>query len=209
METVQVPKGFMANAKGDLVPISKIPDSVLAEDKMVAHVAELAEVVSNDLGEFLVEAEKQIEAYVTLLADKYGLSRGGNKGNAHFVTHDGRYKIQRQVSDRIVFGPELQIAKELVDQCIARWSEGSNDNIRALVVNAFDVDKEGKVNIDRILGLRRLEIKDDDWRRAMQAINDSMRTASTKTYIRVYRRLEDGTYGMIPLNISKMPAANE
>ena len=33
---------------------------------------------------------------------------------------------------QVVFGPELQIAKGLVDECLNEWAEGARDEIRAI-----------------------------------------------------------------------------
>ncbi len=62
------------------------------------------------------------------------------------------------------------------------------DNIKALVNHAFQPDKEGKINTGRVLGLRRLKIPNAKWQSAMQAIADGTQTASTRPYVRYYKR---------------------
>ena len=55
----------------------------------------------------------------------------------------------------------------------------------------------------RALGLRRLAIHDAAWQQAMQAIADSMQTASTKPYIRFYERCDKtGEYLPISLDVA-------
>ncbi|MDD5031179.1 MAG: DUF3164 family protein, partial [Rhodoferax sp.] len=125
---------------------------------------------------------------------------GGTKGNVTLVSYDGRYKLVRQMQDKIVFGEQLMAAKALIDECVHLWAQGANDNIKALVNHAFQTDKEGKINTGRVLSLRRLDIKDDKWQAAMQAIADSMQTASTKPYIRFYKR-DDATQEYMPINL--------
>jgi hypothetical protein len=93
-----------------------------------------------------------------------------------------------QIGENISFGPELQAAKSLVDECLRDWTDGARSEIRTLVDRAFQVDKEGKINRGELLGLRRMEFDDDRWKRAMQAITDSIRVIGTKRYARVYRR---------------------
>ena len=90
--------------------------------------------------------------------------------------------------DHIVFGEQLMAAKALIDQCVKTWAAGANDNIMALVNHAFQTDKEGRINTGRVLSLRRLDIADKQWQAAMEAIADSMTTASTTAYIRFYER---------------------
>ena len=116
---------------------------------------------------------------------------------------DGKYKIQRSIADRIIFTEEIEAAKELINNCIARWSEGANDKIRVLVDRAFSKDKNGQLKTTSVLELMRLEIDDEEWKRAMQAIKDSIQTTGTAVYIRVYERVGDSDqYKAIPLDLA-------
>jgi hypothetical protein len=108
------------------------------------------------------------------------------------------------VSDAIQFNEKLQVAKTLIDNCIRRWADGSRSEIKLLVEDAFYVDKQGNINKNRILGLRRLAIEDAEWQEAMKAITDSIQVMSTKTYIRFYERQRDGSYTRIPLDIAAL-----
>lgn len=85
------------------------------------------------------------------------------------------------------------------------WSKGSNDKIKVLVNNAFQVDKEGNISTGRVLGLRSLAIDDAKWVLAMQAIGDSMKVSSTKSYVRFYERVEaTGEYAPISLDVAAL-----
>ncbi|MDR0556654.1 MAG: DUF3164 family protein, partial [Treponema sp.] len=139
-----------------------------------------------------------------LSAEQHKVSWGGKKGNIALATYDGRYKLQAAVNDTIQFNEKLQVAKTLVDNRVRRWADGSRSEIKLLVEDAFYVDKQGNINKNRILGLRRLAIEDAEWREAMRAISDSVQVASTKTYLRFYERREDGSYEQIPLDIASI-----
>jgi len=115
-------------------------------------------------------------------------------------TFDGSMQVQIAVADQIVFGPELGAAKELIDGCVLRWSDGANANIRALVDHAFQVNKVGRIDTHRVLGLTRLEIDDEEWLRAMEAIRDAIRVTSTKTYVRFAQR-NPRTDQMVPVRL--------
>lgn len=99
------------------------------------------------------------------MAEKYGRTRGGVKGNVTFSSFDGSEQITIRVQETLTFGPELQIAKDLIDECVTEWSEGANANLRAIIGDAFQVDKEGQLNTGRILSLRRVKIQDERWNR--------------------------------------------
>jgi len=65
------------------------------------------------------------------------------------------------------------------------------------------VDKEGKLNTGRIIGLRRLAIDDPNWLRAMEAISDSMQVVGSKSYLRVYERaVSDDKWSAVSMDLA-------
>jgi len=183
-----IPAGYMRDAKGRLVPDALVRPEDKLEDQMVRKILVYADELSAQIARFKGHTFDDVGAYLALLAEKYGAGRGGSKGNMTFTSYDGTCKVQVQVADTIVFGPGLQVARQLIDECIAEWAEGSRAEIRALVEHAFRTDKEGLVNREAIFALRRIDIADGRWRTAMAAITDSIRVAGSKTYVRFYRR---------------------
>ena len=185
-----VPEGYWQNAHGDLIPERNVRPQDKLEDELVREV--MAEAL--DIQERLMTLKARVLAkgvsFKDLIAQEYQVRKGGKKGNMKLSSYDGTMQVQFAVSDQIAFGVELTAAKALVDQCVQRWSEGANDNIRALVDHAFQVNK-GRIDTHRVLGLTRLEIDDDEWQRAMQAIKDAVRVTSTKTYVRFFVRTSD------------------
>lgn len=199
------PEGYMENALGHLIPLDKIKPVDLARHNLVMELAAMAEGLQVAMKRFRDKAMGDVEAFADLSAETYGAPIGGKKGNVRLTSFDGKYMIQRQISENLVFDERLQAAKALIDQCINRWSEGSNNNIKALVNSAFDVDREGRVNVGRILGLRSLDISDPDWLQAMKAITDSIQVAGSKAYLRLYKRRDsDGKYEAIPLDLAAL-----
>ncbi|MEE3215517.1 MAG: DUF3164 family protein, partial [Pseudomonadota bacterium] len=134
------------------------------------------------------EADANRMTVLALLDQEHGVKMGGAKGNVTLTTFDGTQKVQLAIADQITFGPELQSAKKLVDECLVEWSTDSRPELQAIVQRAFNTDKEGLVNRAELFGLLRLEIADDRWQRAMKAIKESIRVEGTKEYVRFYQR---------------------
>lgn len=198
-----IPEGYMQDARGNLVPETKVKPEHKLEDEMVRRLTTSALELNKTLATFKEAALDEAQALRDVVAQNYGATIGGKKGNMTLKSYDGAFEMQVAVSDRLTFGPELHAAKELIDRCVERWSEGVNDNIHALVNHAFQVNKEGRIDTGRVLGLRRLDIKDREWQRAMEAISDAVRTDSSKTYIRFYQRdPETGVRTAIPLDLA-------
>lgn len=203
MNTTQdaIPQGYWKDAQGNLVPESKVKDIDKLRTDLVTRLCQMAEAQAGGLKEFKLTTMTEVAAFVALSLEEYGVKTGGTKGNVTLTTFDGQYKLVRQMADNIVFGEQLMAAKALIDACVHEWAQGANDNIRALVNHAFQTDKEGKINTGRVLGLRRLDIRDPQWQQAMQAIADSMQTQSTKPYVRFYKRDDaSGVYQPIVLD---------
>lgn len=178
----------MTDAKGRLVPVATIRDTDKLEDQTVRKIAAYALPLSAEVARFREHTFDDVDALLAILDEKYQVKKGGQKGNVTLTSFDGLLKVSVQIGENISFGPELQAAKSLVDECLKDWTDGARVELRSLVDRAFQVDKEGKINRGELLSLRRMEFEDDRWKRAMQAITDSIRVIGTKRYARVYRR---------------------
>lgn len=193
---------YRRDARGNLVHKDNIREIDLLRDELVAEIVQHARQAAAALAEFKQAAMDDIAAFVALSAERYGVKRGGIKGNVTLTSFDGRYKIQHAVQDTLVFDEGLQAAKTLIDECLQEWTADARPEIHALINNAFDVDKEGKINTGRVLGLRRLSIADAKWQRAMQALSDSVQVQTSRAYIRVYERAHNDEYRLINLDIA-------
>lgn len=198
----EVPRGYWKDAKGSLIPVAKVQEIDKDRSRTVEALCEAAKQHRASMAEFKAQAMQSVADFVVRSMEEYGVKRaaGKGKGNITLISFDGRYKIIRATQESIIFDERLQAAKALIDGCIQVWSKGSNGNIKALVNDAFQVDSVGKISTSRVLGLRRLNIVDEDWQKAMKAIEDSMQVASSKQYIRFYERNE-ATGEYLPINL--------
>lgn len=198
---------MMTDAGDRLVPLDLVKPQHKLEDEVVRKVIAFAFDLSAQIGRFLEHTMIDLDGFDALLAQEYEVTKGGKKGNRTYQSYDGLYKVQVQVSDRVDFGPELQIAKGLIDECLNEWSAESRPEIQAIVTRAFNTDKEGQINRAEIFGLLRHNIKDARWQRAMGAIRDAMRVTGSKQYVRFYHRrtVEDG-WKAITIDLAKAGA---
>jgi len=199
-----VSEEYMKDAMGRLIPMALVPEIDKLRDQTVKGIMTEALKMRDQLGAFKKRIRDDVMTFVDISAGKYGKTWGGKKGNFTLSTFDGTYRLVIAMDDNIYFDERLQIARDIIGECIGRWSEGSRNEIRVLVNDAFQVDKTGKVNTARVLGLRRLEIEDPDWQKAMQAITDSVQITGSKQYLRFYERGDDGAYRQIPLDVAAL-----
>lgn len=198
-------KQFMEDAQGRRVPVSMIKKFDLKRNDLVCSIMSRAFAERERLAEFKRQVWEEIQAFVDESAKDSGAKKlGGKKGNITLTSFDGRYKLIVAVNDGILFNEKLQIAKQLIDECIGKWSKNARSELKVLVDDAFNVGKNGLVSTGKVLGLRRLNITDATWRRAMDAITESIQVVSSKTYMRFYERQEDESYKQIPLDVASL-----
>ena len=179
---------YMTDHRGARVPVSKIKPQKIEENALVHDIVRRASELSGELSVFKQDALANVAAFRELVAEQYNATLGGKKGNMTLSSFDGTLQVQVAISESITFGPELEAAKALIDSCVRRWSEGTNDNIKVLIEHAFQVNKAGKIDTARVLGLRQLEFDDPEWNQAMDAVTDAIRITGSKTYLRIYER---------------------
>ena len=198
-----IPEGYMEKADGNLVPVDKVKAIDKARDEIVKEIVEKGLGVAGEITRFKDRALGDIQAFVQMSAETHGVNIGGDKGNVTLCSFDGKYKVKRSIADNLVFDEQLQVAKALIDECIHEWSEGGNTNLRVLVNDAFQVDKEGCINTGRVLGLRRLDIADEKWLKAMKVIGESLWVAGSKTYINIYKKGKNNRWEHVSLDVAK------
>lgn len=204
-----VPAGYWRDAKGNLVHERNVRAVDRDMDDVVRRIHGFGEPLSEQMWRFRRHTTVDIMEFLGRTAERYGAKLGGRKGNVSLTTFDGRLRVQLAQADRVEVGPEIEAARALVEECISRWGKGSDRNLRALVDQAFVAGADGTLSATALLRLRRVEIDDDEWRRAQDAIADALRPVGRAEYIRLYRRgTPDEGWDQVPLHLAtvKRPA---
>lgn len=182
---------FMIDATGGYVPLSVVKDEDKLMDQAVRKIIGYAKDLSAQIDRFREHTMEDLATLDALLAEKYNTKIGGKKGNRTYRTFDGLLTVNVQVAQLTTFGPQLQIAKTLIDECLNEWSAESRPEIQLVVTRAFNTDQEGKVNKNELYKLLRHKIEDDRWQRAMQAIRDAITVIGSKEYVRFYEKADE------------------
>lgn len=198
-----IPAGYRLDGQGRLVPESLIKPIDIERDRLVRHLVDRANELNGELRDFKEVAFGDIKAFIEMSFEEYGARVGGKKGNVSLLSFDGRYKIQLAVQESIVLDERLQAARALIDECLRDWTEGARPEVVTLVNDAFRTDTRGEIRTARVLALRRMEIVDERWQRAMKAIGEACQVVGSKEYLRVYERIGDSDqYRPISLDIA-------
>ena len=196
---------YMTDAQGRLVPVEAVSDYDQVRDALVREIIASARVLQQQMAAWKAKTQADIDAFVALAGERYEVKLGGRKGNVTLSSFDGALNVKVAISDRINFDERIQVAKALVDGCIHEWTTGSRVELKALVEHAFQTDKQGQINLGRVISLTRLAIDDEKWLRAMQAIRDSMQVTGSATYLRLYEREgQSDRYQQVALDLAAL-----
>lgn len=192
---------YMRQSDGSLKPLGLVPVQKQLEDEMVRKIMFFASDLSAQIARFKGHTFEDVNSHQSLLDQEYGAKAGGKKGNVGFVTQDGLMKVTVKMADQLSFGSELQSAKKLIDECLLEWGADSHEALRGLINSVFNVEKEGQINRNDLFKLLSMEVQDDRWNRAMDAIRDSIRVIGQKAYLGFHIR-PDHTAGWSTVTIA-------
>lgn len=197
------PDGYRKDAQGRLIPEDQIKPIDKLRDELVLSLATKAKTLQKQMRDFKQMAYSEIQEFVELSANEYGTKLGGKKGNVTLLSFDGSNKIQHAVQESLAFDERLQVARSLIDECLQEWVKDARPELAVIVNDAFRVDTKGEIRTARVLSLRRYEIEDVRWQRAMDAIGDACQVVGSKIYIRFYERVgESEHYRPVTLDIA-------
>lgn len=203
--TVVNGKDYVTNSDGGFTPLALVKAEDFMEDQMVRKIIGFAKPLSAALSRFKKHTRADIAEFDRLLEAQYGLVKRGRAGagNQKYRTIDGLMIVETRTNKLIEFGPQLRVAKDLVDECLNEWTEDGRAEVRGLVTRAFNVDKAGQISKDAVFELFKVESDDPRWIRAMEAINAAVRVIGSKEYLHFnFRESHDSEWIRISLNIA-------
>lgn len=181
-----------SDPKGRWIDQEMIQPAHLLEDEAVRKVVEYAVLLQAQIARFRDHTIDDIASVKEMLAQEHGTTVGGEKGNISLTTFDGLLRVSVKIADLTEFGPELQLAKSKVTECLRTWSQGADAKLVAVVENAFQVDQAGQINRSNLLYLTRLNIEEPLWKEAMALIRAAERPMGTKEYVQIHRKARIG-----------------
>lgn len=195
---------FWIDRRGNLIHKDNIKAIDKIKDEMVEKLVKEAKRARDIVIGIKNEAYEDVEGYFELLLQDYGIdeSEKRKKGNITLVNFSGTQKVSVANQDQIVLSEKIEVAKIKIHNYLQRVTKNASADIQTLIKGAFDTDSKGKLNIKKILELRRLEIDDDEWREGIAIIDDAIEVYGSKSYIRFYeRKCVDDKWTQIPLNV--------
>lgn len=198
------------NAAGDNVPIKFVPKADKLKEQFAGKIHKAAlnvEGCLNALYEQMSDAFKTIETAVKEeFAIKNGKDKKEGKGSFTWYNFDRSLKIEADVNDIIKWDNALMTeALQLLNDYITGSLNENNELIAGLVKDAFSNSKN-MIDSRKIFQLLKYEgkIKNAKFLKACDLIRNAQSVDKTKLYMRIWEKVEDGTYRNINLNFSSI-----
>lgn len=181
--------GNWLDDRGRPVPEQYIPATDKKRDQLVERTFKKVVKLSEKIAETKCEIVGSIDKYLDELA-KENRVRENWKGNILLQNFDKSLCIERRFDDNIGFDEKLQMVKTIVDKWIAGRLDGIDENLGKVITQAFNVDKQGRVNTAMLMKLLHLEIEDSEWKKAMRMLKESIIVKSSKQSINFKRKVK-------------------
>ena len=146
-------EGKWIDSRGTAVPQAYVPPLDRKRDHEVEMAIKEALALELRMKNLKEKILGRIMKYRAAMEKETGVKLEG-KGNLCLTNFSGDKQLEFSMNDIIDFDDKIQIARQMIGECIGEWSEDSNRNLKVVVNQAFDLDKRGNFNIHRILKLR-------------------------------------------------------
>ena len=186
-------KEYCINSTGSMVPIEAVKDIDKLRDGVVLTIAERIKALEAYMKEIKTKCMSDIEEFVKISAEQYGVKMGGTKGNVMLTSYDGSVQVIMAQSNNLLVNEGVNAAKELIDDYLTDITSNASSDLRAIVTMAFKV-KQGRMDVKRLMELRQCNIRDERWLKAMEIISDSVTVASTTPCLRLRDRTAEGAF---------------
>jgi hypothetical protein len=132
------------------------------------------------------------------------------KSSITVFTLDRSLSLTRKYADRVTYEDVLLAeAKDLIDQCVEDWEQGSRNEMKQLVALSFQRNAKNEFSRAEMVKLRRMESKDPRWKQAMEIIQSAELVDGVASYLLVSVRDDQDDYHPLPLDIAHVRSYRE
>lgn len=200
--------GNWIDGAGQPIPAKYVDKVAKKRDAVVAKIVKKALAEEARLMSLKKDFMAEIDGYLDWLVEVNGTEALNDGGNYKLSGFSQDMRVTLKVQKFLDLDERIHIVKQKLDDCLTRWSQGGNNNLKAVVFEAFKVDQQGRFDTMRVLSLRRLKIDDKVWREAMELLTDAISVSGTKAYIVIEERKDRRSeWRTVRMNFNGLPEA--
>lgn len=195
-------KKIWKDLNGNEVPAQYVPALDKERERVALKYLAKAKKLSEQLIALKVEMLDECDGVYDRMLESNNVP-AQSKGGFSISTFDRSAKIEISIQERIEFDDLISVAHEKIKQYLEEKTRGVDHDLQQIINQAFETRK-GKMDVKRILGLFRLQIKHPLWEEAMELIKKSISRNNSKRYARVWEKDAQGEYRVVELNFSSI-----
>lgn len=184
---------------GLYIPISTIPVIDRKRDAAVESAVEKAIRLAAHIEKKKAEIATIVEQFMNAAFESHGITIITPKGNTTLMNFSQTRKVVITSPEVIAFNEQLQIAIQAIKECLQEWITDGRDELKALLREILNVDKQGKINRSLVFRLRKIESTDERWKKAQKILDGSIEVVGVKRYVRYYQKNERGNWVYIEI----------
>lgn len=191
---------------GTAIPYNRTTKAERLMERYSAKILKEAEFVNNRLAIFKEDVRKMCQQAYDAFMDEKEITRE-TKGNFTWYNFNRTIKIDVAINERIEFDDlTIEAAKAKFDEFLEENITSKNEFAKQMVIDAFETQRNNKLDTKRVMQLTRYEKKINDplFSEAVALINEAIRRPESKTYFRVWKKGIDGSYENVDLNFSSL-----
>lgn len=189
----------LTNKDGLPVPLSTIPLIDRKRDKAVDAAVKRARQLAAQIEKKKAEIAAIIDEFMKEAFESHGITMITQKGNTTLMNYSQTMKVVITSPEVIAFNEQLQIAIQAIKECLQEWITDGRDELKALLREVLNVDKQGKINRSLVFRLRKIESTDERWQKAQKILDGSIEVVGVKRYVRYYERNDRGNWVYIEI----------
>lgn len=187
---------------GNEIPFQYVPKLDKVRERVAMKVVKKAKKLSEQLTAFKQESIKECDAVFGQMMSDHKVKKTG-KGNYSVTSFGKDIKIEISIQERVEFDDLIQVAQEKINEYLAEKTGGIDHDLQQIINLAFKTTK-GKMDVKRVLGLFKLNIKHKLWLEAMEILKKSISRNTSKRYMRIWEKDGNGEYKAVELNFSSI-----
>lgn len=202
LKTKKMAKKIWKDHNGDVIPTAYVPSLDKARDRVAQRVLKQAVDLNVRMAKFKDESLMACDALFDKMLEDHKV-RKNSKGGYSISSFGKDIKIEISIQERVEFDDLIQVAQLKINEYLESKTHGIDTDLQQIINLAFKTT-QGKMDVKRVLGLFKLNIKHHLWVEAMDILKKSISRNNSKRYLRVWKKADNGEYKAVDLNFSSI-----
>jgi len=188
--------------EGNTIPSQYVPAIDKARDKVAQRILKQATNLNARIAKFKNDSLTECDDLYNQILESHKV-RKNSKGGYSITSFDKDIKIEISIQERVSFDDLIQVAQLKIQEYLESKTHGIDTDLQQIINLAFKTS-QGKMDVKRVLGLFKLDIKHHLWIEAMEILKNSISRNNSKRYMRIWQKADNGEYKSIELNFSSI-----